>query len=164
MRNISQRDLLSVRIPIPPPTEQPVISDRLDTQAVQIDRLAKELFAGRARGESLRQSLLHQAFTGRLVPQDPDDEPASVLLARIKEERAAQAAAKPKRARGAAGTGTKTKRSVPTARTRTTGPPPAAASAPLPANAVQPTFDVFEDQTTGRHQAPNQDETQDAPK
>ncbi|MGX9228046.1 hypothetical protein ACWV95_20880 [Streptomyces albus] len=112
---------------------------------------------------NLQQALLHHAFTGRLVPQDPADEPASALLARIQEERAVREKSKPKRARRA-GTGTKTKRSVPTARTRTTGPPPAAASAPLPANAVQPTFDVFEDQTTGRHQAPDQDETQDAPK
>jgi hypothetical protein len=40
--------------------------------------------------ESLRQSILEQAFSGQLVPQDPDDELASVLLERIHTEREAR--------------------------------------------------------------------------
>ncbi len=44
------------------------------------------------RSESLRQSILKQAFSGQLVPQDPNDEPASELLARIKAEKAAREA------------------------------------------------------------------------
>jgi type I restriction enzyme S subunit len=46
-----------------------------------------------ARAERLRQSILKQAFSGKLVPQDPDDEPASALLERIRAEREAEAEA-----------------------------------------------------------------------
>ena len=50
------------------------------------------------RAERLRQSILKQAFSGQLVPQDPNDEPAAVLLACIQAERAAaEAAAKAQR-------------------------------------------------------------------
>ena len=38
--------------------------------------------------EQLRNSILQEAISGRLVPQDPNDEPASALLARIREEKA----------------------------------------------------------------------------
>jgi type I restriction enzyme S subunit len=40
---------------------------------------------------ALRQTILKKAFAGELVPQDPNDEPAAALLARIRAERAAQA-------------------------------------------------------------------------
>jgi len=48
--------------------------------------------AGLERAERLRQAILKRAFEGRLAPQDPNDEPASVLLARIRAERAVAAA------------------------------------------------------------------------
>jgi type I restriction enzyme S subunit len=46
-----------------------------------------------------RQNILRAAFSGQLVPQDPNDEPASVLLERIRAERATQQAAKPPKKR-----------------------------------------------------------------
>ena len=39
------------------------------------------------RAERLRQSILKEAFAGGLVPQDPNDEPASILLERIRKQR-----------------------------------------------------------------------------
>ena len=45
------------------------------------------------RAERLRQSILKRAFSGQLVPQDPNDEPASVLLERIRAQREAEPAA-----------------------------------------------------------------------
>jgi len=49
--------------------------------------------------ERLRQSILKKAFEGKLVPQDPNDEPAEILLDLIREERARlKAAAKHQRA------------------------------------------------------------------
>ena len=44
--------------------------------------------ANLAHADALRQSILKQAFSGQHLPQDPDDEPATVLLKRIKAERA----------------------------------------------------------------------------
>lgn len=52
----------------------------------------------RERIPTLDQSILAKAFRGELVPQDPNDEPASVLLERIRAERAA-AGEKPRRGR-----------------------------------------------------------------
>jgi len=65
-----------------------------------VDKLETTVEANLKQAAGLRQSILKQAFSGELVPQDPDDEPASVLLERIRSERQA---AKPKASKGRKG-------------------------------------------------------------
>jgi type I restriction enzyme S subunit len=58
----------------------------------QIDHLEHTITTSLRQADTLRQSILKQAFEGKLVPQDPNDEPASILLERIKAEKARHAA------------------------------------------------------------------------
>jgi type I restriction enzyme S subunit len=78
------------RLPVPLCSlpEQQEIVRLLDEQFEAIERNERELAAALQRSEALRQAILKKAFSGRLVPQDPTDEPASTLLARLRAERA----------------------------------------------------------------------------
>jgi restriction endonuclease S subunit len=67
--------------------EQREIVRLLDEQFTVIEQNEREIDAALKRSAALRQSILKKAFTGQLVPQDPTDEPASVLLERIRKER-----------------------------------------------------------------------------
>ncbi|MDO6757045.1 restriction endonuclease subunit S [Phaeobacter inhibens] len=97
MRNISQKALKQIVVPLPPLEEQTEIVRRIEAAFARIDRMVAEAAKARALLERLEQQLLAKAFRGELVPQDPNDEPASALLARIREARAN--APKPKRTR-----------------------------------------------------------------
>jgi type I restriction enzyme S subunit len=79
-------------------TEQREIATRLRTAFAWIDRLASEATSARKLIEHLDQTILAKAFRGELVSQDPNDEPASELLKRIRAER--QAAGPPRRRNG----------------------------------------------------------------
>ena len=57
--------------------------------ALLVDIYGQHAWQSLLQAEALRQSILKQAFAGKLVPQDPSDEPVEKLLARIRAERAA---------------------------------------------------------------------------
>ncbi|WP_166486635.1 restriction endonuclease subunit S [Blastococcus saxobsidens] len=74
MRNVSQKNLLSVRVPLASPEEQRSIVRRLADVRVGADRLAYELNRGRARADVLRRAVLEAAFSGRLTGRSADAE------------------------------------------------------------------------------------------
>jgi type I restriction enzyme, S subunit len=76
-------------VPVPPATEQAEIIALVDEELSQIDATETAIEHGMLRASRLRQSILRQAFEGRLIPQDPTDEPASVLLDRLRSSRSA---------------------------------------------------------------------------
>ena len=87
-----------ITLPVPPLAEQHRIVAEVERHLSVIQNAEAVVDTSLKRAERLRQSILKQAFAGQLVPQDPYDEPASVLLERIRAERAeAEAAAKAQR-------------------------------------------------------------------
>jgi type I restriction enzyme S subunit len=80
-------EIKRLSVPLPPPNEQHRIVAEVERRLSVIDELEATVEANLKRAERLRQSILKRAFEGKLVPQDPNDEPASVLLERIRAER-----------------------------------------------------------------------------
>ena len=101
-KNINLEVLADVAIPLPPLAEQRRVVAEVERRLSVIEEMEAAVVADLKRAERLRQAILRRAFAGQLVPQDPTDEPAGVLLARIKAERAGQAATTTKLGRSAA--------------------------------------------------------------
>jgi type I restriction enzyme S subunit len=85
--NVNGTKLRQLGIPVMPRNEQREIARRVEAAFRWIDRLASEAINARKLIDHLNQAVLVKAFQGELVPQDPTDEPASVLLERIRSER-----------------------------------------------------------------------------
>ena len=94
--NISQQIIRATLVAVPPRTEQVVIASEVDRHLSLINQTSRTLTFGIERASRVRQSILKRAFEGRLVPQDPNDEPASLLLERIRVSREAE---RPKKSR-----------------------------------------------------------------
>ena len=81
---VRNNDVLSTLIPLPPLNEQKRIVSKIESIFGNIDSIEKQVNAAIRSLNTLKQSVLKLAFEGKLVPQDPNDEPASVLLEKIK--------------------------------------------------------------------------------
>jgi type I restriction enzyme S subunit len=79
-------------LPIAPEAEQREIVTAVDAAITLSENASAAIDVASARAARLRQAILKKAFEGKLVPQDPNDEPASVLLERIRAARAHPAA------------------------------------------------------------------------
>lgn len=86
-RRIETPVLKNWAIPIPPLAEQQEIVRRVETLFKTADKIEQRYQKARTYIDQLTQSILAKAFRGELVPQDSNDEPASVLLERIRAER-----------------------------------------------------------------------------
>jgi hypothetical protein len=76
-----------LELPLPDKTEQVEIASRVEQAFTWLDKIATEHARAEHLLPKLDQAILAKAFRGELVPQDPTDEPASVLLERIKAGR-----------------------------------------------------------------------------
>lgn len=85
--NINGEKLQNYPFPFCSIEEQSVIVNMLEKKLSLTDACIRDIEHQLAKAETLRQSILKKAFSGQLVPQDPSDEPASKLLARIQAEK-----------------------------------------------------------------------------
>ena len=76
-----------LEFPLPPLTEQKQVVAEVNRHLSVVHAIESQITADLKRSTRLRQSILKRAFDGKLVPQDPKDEPANVLLERIKAEK-----------------------------------------------------------------------------
>ena len=87
IRHLGKRGLAQFPVPLGPRAEQEHVIAAIKESLSRLDAAETALDAVRAKMAAFRRSVLAEAFAGQLVSQDPDDEPAAVLLARIAAER-----------------------------------------------------------------------------
>lgn len=95
MPGLNLADVRRVPIPLPTPDEQAEIVRRVESLFALADGLEAKYQAARAQVDRLTPALLAKAFRGELVPQDPNDEPADALLARLRGDAAQHEGAGP---------------------------------------------------------------------
>src|SRR5579883_305310 len=98
--NVNGSKLQAMAFPVPPLAEQAQIVAEVEARLSEIAKMEEVIEHSLRRAELERQSILREAFAGRLVEQNPEDEPASVLLERIREERRRREALEKERRKG----------------------------------------------------------------
>jgi type I restriction enzyme, S subunit len=96
-KTLNVGSLAQVLIPVAPEDEMREIGRRVTLHLASIERQLTTVFAAHEQLDRLEQATLTKAFEGVLVPQDPGDEPAAALLARIRSERASAPAPRSRR-------------------------------------------------------------------
>jgi len=88
MKNIaSVEDIKNIDVLLPPYEEQKQILQEIESRLSVCDKLEESIQQSLEKIDYLRQSILKQAFEGKLVSQNPEDEPAIKLLEMIKQEK-----------------------------------------------------------------------------
>jgi len=87
---LNLEQLQTISVPLPPLAEQQEIVRRVDELFSLANQIESRYPKAKQYVDSLKQSILAKAFRGELVPQDPNDEPATVLLERIREARSTE--------------------------------------------------------------------------
>jgi len=112
VKGVNIADVRLTPIMLPPLPEQHRIVAEVDNRLSILDKVEVAITANLKRAERLRQAILKQAIEGQLVPQDPNDEPASVLLQRIRKERVRKEAVEEEKRKSARKKMAKTKRAA----------------------------------------------------
>jgi len=102
LASISLSKVKLLPVPVPPSELQDEMVSEIEGRLSMAEKAIEEAEKARARAQRLRRALLASAFAGKLVPQDPSEQPASYLVERIRTEQSAQP--KPKRRRAAKST------------------------------------------------------------
>ena len=89
-KNINLTTLENLIVPLCSLPEQQAIVTRLEASFSAMEQQKETIDEQLRKASALRQSILKKAFSGQLVAQDPNDEPASALLERIKAQKVAQ--------------------------------------------------------------------------
>lgn len=87
LQGLSSNALHNIIVPVPPVEEQKRIVDNIDSVLSLIEQIESHKQSLSSQIDNIKSKILDLAIHGKLVPQDPNDEPASVLLERIRAEK-----------------------------------------------------------------------------
>ncbi len=85
--SINGTNLKKVLVKFPAVSQQKRIVSKIESILGRIDAIEKQVDDSLIKLDQLKKAVLKKAFEGKLVPQDPNDEPASILLEKIKQEK-----------------------------------------------------------------------------